>query len=72
MKKKKFKKIENRMLQIGVELNKLESLSRILVHCLNSTESLKTWDTENLSFVLLEKLTTTKQKFNDIEVIMKI
>lgn len=72
MKKKKFKKIENKMLQVGVELNKLESLSRILFHCLNSTESLKIWDTENLSSILLEKLTITKQKFNDIEVIMKI
>ena len=72
MKKKKFKKIENKMLQVGLELNKLESLSRILVHCLDSKENLKNWDTENLSFVLLEKLTTTKQKFNDIEIIMKI
>ena len=72
MKKKKFKKIENKMLQTGMELNRLESLSRILVQCLNSNENLKEWDTENLSFILLEKLTKTKQKFNDIEVLMKI
>jgi hypothetical protein len=72
MKKKQLKKVKEQMLQVGVNLNKIESLSRILLHCIRFDENLKCWDTENLSSVLFDKLITTKQKFNDIEKIMKI
>jgi hypothetical protein len=72
MKKKHFKKIEKQMLQVGINLNKIESLSRILLHCTVSDENLKEWDNENLSSILLEKLIETKQKFNNIEEIMNI
>ena len=54
MKRKKIKKIENRMLEIGIDLNKLESLSRILLNSIRFEENLKDWDAENLSQVLLE------------------
>jgi hypothetical protein len=72
MKKKQFKKIKNQMINVGVNLNKLESLSRILLHCTVSDENLKEWDKENLSLILLEKLIETKHKFNNIENIMQI
>jgi len=72
MKKRDFKKIETQMIQVGVNLNKIESLSRILLNCLRFEENLKSWDAENLSSILLGKLMTTKQKFNNIEKIMKI
>jgi hypothetical protein len=72
MKKRQFKKIKNQMINVGINLNKLESLSRILFHCTVSDENLKAWDNENLSSILLEKLIETKQKFNNIENIMKI
>jgi len=72
MKKRQFKKIKNQMINVGINLNKLESLSRVLFHCTVSDENLKEWDNENLSLILLEKLIETKQKFNNIETIMKI
>jgi hypothetical protein len=72
MKKKHFKKIEKQMLQVGNNLNKIESLSRILLHCINLDNNLKSWDIENLSLILSEKLITTKQRFNNIEEIMNI
>jgi hypothetical protein len=72
MRKRKFKKIETLMVEVGVDLNKIESLSRILLHCLRYEEDLKSWDTENLSSVLFGKLIAIKQKFNNIERIMKI
>jgi hypothetical protein len=72
MKKKQLKKIENQMIQVGVNLNKIESLSRILLHCIRFDENFKNWDIENLSSVLFEKLLITKQKFNNIEKSMKI
>jgi hypothetical protein len=72
MKKRQLKKIKNQMLNVGINLNKLESLSRILLHCTVSDENLKEWDNENLSSILLEKLIETKQRFNNIEKIMGI
>lgn len=72
MKKKQFKKVEKQMINVGINLNKIESLSRILCQCLLFGEDLKSWDVENLSLILHEKLKNTKQKFNNIERIMKI
>jgi len=72
MKKKQFKKIEKQIINVGIDLNKIESLSRILSHCILFGEDLKNWDVENLSLILHEKLLNTKQKFNNIERIMKI
>lgn len=72
MKKKKFKKIEDKMIQVGINLNKLESLSRILLDSIRDPLNLKEWDAANLCAVLQEELTRTKHKFNNIEMIMKI
>lgn len=72
MKQKKFRKIEKQMLKIGIELNKLESLSRILTNCIIFNENLKSWDIENLSIILAKKILKTKQKFNEVEAKMKV
>ena len=72
MAKKYSKKIKNKMINIGIDLNKLESLSRILTHSIIFKDNIKNWDIENLSSILAEKILRTKQKFNDIERIMKI
>jgi hypothetical protein len=72
MKNRHLKKIKNKMINVGVDLNNLESLSRILIHCIRFNENLKNWDVENLSLVLSKKILKTKQKFNNIEKIMKI
>lgn len=72
MKKKHFKQIEKQMMNVGINLNKIESLSRILFCHINLDDNLKKWDIENLSAVLLEKSIKTKQEFNNIEKIMNI
>jgi hypothetical protein len=72
MGKKYSNKIKNKMINIGVDLNKLESLSRILIQSTIFNENLKSWDIENALSILLEKILRTKHKFNDIEKIMKI
>ncbi|MFA6989982.1 MAG: hypothetical protein WC197_07930 [Candidatus Gastranaerophilaceae bacterium] len=72
MSRKYFKKIEKQMIKVGIELNKLESLSRILSNCIIFNDNLKNWDIENLSLILAKKILETKQKFNEIEVKMKI
>jgi hypothetical protein len=72
MRRKYSNKIKNKMINVGVDLNKLESLSRILIESIRFNENLKSWDIENLSSILAEKILRTKHKFNDIEKIMKI
>ena len=72
MKKKKFEKISNKMINVGISLNELESLSRILTNSLRFDSNLKIWDAENLSSVISKKIIRTKQKFNTIEELMKI
>jgi hypothetical protein len=72
MGKKYSNKIKNKMINIGVDLNKIESLSRILIESTRFNENLKGWDIENALLILSEKILRTKHKFNDIEKIMKI
>ncbi len=67
----KRKKIEEQLINIGIELNKLESLSRILLNCIRCDDNLKKRDIESLSSVLSQKIISTKQKFNDAEKILK-
>ena len=72
MGKRYSNKIKNKMINVGVDLNKLESLSRVLKLSIVFSDDLKSWDIENLSSILAEKILRTKRKFNDIEKIMKI
>ena len=72
MGKRYSNKIKNKMINVGVDLSKLESLSRILIESTRFNENLKVWDIENALSILFEKILRTKHKFNDIEKIMKI
>jgi hypothetical protein len=72
MSKKYSNKIKNKMINIGVDLNKIESLSRILIQSISFNENLKGWDIENTLSILSEKILRTKHKFNDVEKIIKI
>ncbi|MFA6989861.1 MAG: hypothetical protein WC197_07310 [Candidatus Gastranaerophilaceae bacterium] len=72
MAKRYSNKLKNKMINVGIDLNKLESLSRILIQSIVFNDNLKSWDIENLSSILSEKILKTKHKFNDIEKIMKI
>lgn len=72
MKKVKINKIKNQMIDVGIDLNMLESLSRILIDSIRDPINLKKWDAENLSLLMSEKIIGTKQKFNNIEKILKI
>jgi hypothetical protein len=69
--KESLEKVEEQLLELGTELNKLESVSKILEFCFFN-EDLKISDIENLSSILAEKIFSTKQKYNDIENILKI
>ena len=69
---KYFTKIREEMIDIGIELNKIESLSGILINCIRESENLKSWDAENLSLVLSHRIYETKQKINAIEILMGI
>lgn len=59
--------IEEKLLEIGIELNKIDSLARILLECIRNDENLKFYDAENLLSVLAQNINNTKEKFNSLE-----
>lgn len=67
MKVKDFDELENRLNEIAWNLDKIESLSRILIDCIRGGDNLKSKDVENLTSVLDEKIILLKEKFNLIE-----
>jgi len=67
MKNKHLNKIKKQIINVGIELNKLESLSRILTECLIENYNLKSWDAENLSYVLGNNILNIKRKVGQIE-----
>lgn len=71
MKRKILKKMQYKMMNVGIELNKLESLSRILIEPVQGGENLKPWDNENLSRIMADKISYTKRNFNKIEEILE-
>lgn len=71
MKRKMLKKIRYKMMNVGIELDKLDSLSRILLECIQEGVNLKPWDNENLSRVMAEKISYIKSNFNTIEDILE-
>ena len=72
MRKRKLKRLKMQLLETVLDLDKLESLSRILTDCIREPISIKEWDAENLSRVMSEKINGTKQKFDDIDRIFKV
>lgn len=70
MNKQLPKNTEEKLLEIGVELNKIDSLARILLECMRNDENLKFYDAENLLSVLAQNINDIKEKFNSIELEM--
>jgi hypothetical protein len=66
MAKKLNRKIIDKMNEIGVDLNILGSLSRILTESIRENYNLKYFDTKNLSSVLKQKINSTNYKYNSI------
>ena len=71
MKRKMLKKIQYKMMIVGIELDKLSSLSRVLLESICDNANLKPWDNENLARVIAERISYTKRKFNEIEEIFE-
>jgi hypothetical protein len=61
---KDLDELEMQLNQINWSLDKVESLSRILLDCIREGENLKSKDVENLTSVLNEKITKIKKRFN--------
>jgi hypothetical protein len=67
LEKKSLNEHEELLLHLSANLGEIETLARILDIFFCSNENLQAGDMENLSSVLLEKISQTRQIFNDIE-----
>lgn len=61
---KDLDELEIQLNQIACNLDKIESLSNILLDCVRGGDNLKSKDIENLTSVLDEKITKLKERFN--------
>ena len=59
--------MEENILDISIQINILESLSRILLEALREGDNLKRFDTSNLAKVVLERTVSIKNCLNKIE-----
>ena len=59
--------MEENILDISIQINILESLSRILLEALREGDNLKNFDTSNLAKVVLERTVSIKNSLNKIE-----
>ena len=64
--------MEEKFIDIGVQLNVLESLSRILLEAIRDGENLKDYDISNLALIVLGEVTKLKNNVNSIELDMGI
>ena len=64
--------MEEKFIDIGVQLNVLESLSRILLEAIRDGENLKDYDISNLALIVLGEITKLKNNVNSIELEMGI
>ena len=64
--------MEEKFIDIGVQLNVLESLSRILLEAIRDGENLKDYDISNLALIVLGEVTKLKNNVNNIELDMGI
>jgi len=61
---KDLEELENQLNEVGCGLDNIKSLSRILLDCIHGGDNLKPQDVANLTYVLDEKITSLKEKFN--------
>ena len=59
--------MEENILDISIQINILESLSRILLEALREGDNLKNFDASNLAKVVLERTVSIKNSLNKIE-----
>lgn len=64
--------MEEKFIDIGIQLNVLESLSRILLEAIRDGENLKDYDISNLALIVLGEVTKLKNNVNSIELDMGI
>ncbi len=64
--------MEEKFIDIGIQLNVLESLSRILLEAIRDGENLKDYDISNLALIVLGEVTKLKNNVNNIELDMGI
>lgn len=64
--------MEEKFIDIGIQLNVLESLSRILLEAIRDGENLKDYDISNLALIVLGEVTKLKNNVNSIELEMGI
>ncbi len=64
--------MEEKFIDIGIQLNVLESLSRILLEAIRDGENLKDYDISNLALIVLSEVTKLKNNVNSIELDMGI
>lgn len=64
--------IIQKLLNMGAELNNIESISRVMQTCFDDEDNLKKWDVETVFEFLKIKITETKINFNEIETALKI
>ena len=64
--------MEEKFIDISVQLNVLESLSRILLEAIRDGENLKVYDTSNLALTVLNEVVRLKNNVNNIELDMGI
>ncbi len=64
--------MEEKFIDICVQLNILESLSRILLEAIRDGDNLKMYDISNLALVVLNETTKLKENVNSIELDMGI
>ncbi len=67
MKINELDELETQLNQIAYGLDKVESLSSILLDCVRNDYNLKAKDIDNLASVLKEKITDLKNKFDTME-----
>lgn len=72
MHKKLTEEVIEKMYDIGIDLNIIESLSRILLEAIREGSNLEYYDTGNLSSVLQQKIVQTSREFNLIHKILGI
>lgn len=59
--------MEEKLLSISVQINILESLSRILLEIIREGENLKKFDSGNLAKIILNEVIKIKEEMNMIE-----
>lgn len=59
--------MDDKLIDLSVHIDIIESLSRILFEIIREGDNLKKFDTGNLAKIVLSEIIKVKAEFNDIE-----